>query len=449
MLREIAALLDVQHGNKFKVRAYKRGARALESAKMPLERLLEEKKLLAIPGIGKALAQQIEEMHKTGTSELLEELRAGNTIAPTKGERTRTDKPAYPIRLYDGLRLHSALKMDLEPVARIELAGTVRDGLELSPALDLVVVTDDPAAVRARLQFGTVALDSDSELRLRLADNTELHFVFTNQVGEHEAIERVTGADVLAREKTPRLITQSDIRGFVHCHSTWSDGTGSIEEMARAAEALGAEFITITDHSSNAFYAGGLDVERLKQQWDEIDAVQEKVGIRILKGTEADILADGAIDWPDDILEKLDVIVASIHNRYKQDEDAMTKRVLRAMKWPGFKIWGHPLGRMVPSRPAIPLRVEEVLDAMANAEGGCAVEINGDPMRMDLEPRWAEAARKRKLPFVLSVDAHSTNSLDYLRTAVALARRAGVTKDEVLNADDARAFMKAVRPTRV
>lgn len=445
MLREIAVLLEAQHGNKFKVRAYKRGARALESAKLPVDRLIEEKKLIELPGIGRALALQIEEMHQTGKSELLEQLRAGATIAPTRKEKAAaSEKTAYPIRLYDGLRLHSALRTDLSRIARVELAGSVREGIEMSPALDLVVVTDDPAAVRERLRFGTTVEDADSELRLRLADNTELHFVFTDAAGEDETIARWTRPDVLARERTSKLITQDDIRGFVHCHSTWSDGDASIEEMALAAQDLGAEFITITDHSKNAFYAGGLDVERLKKQWDEIDEVQAKVDIRILKGTEADILADGAIDWPDHVLEKLDVIVASIHNRYKQNEDAMTERVLRAVRWPGFKIWGHPLGRLVPSRPPIPLRVEEVLDAIAESE--CAVEINGDPMRMDLEPRWVLAARERKLPFVLSVDAHSTGNLDFLRTAVALARRAGVTKSEVLNTRHVAAFAKAVRP---
>ncbi len=216
--------------------------------------------------------------------------------------------------------------------------------------------------------------------------------------------------------------------------------------MARAAEARGAKFITITDHSKTAHYAGGLDEDRIQRQWDEIDAVQEKVAIRILKGTEADIVADGAIDWPDRILERLDVVIASIHNRYKQGEEAMTQRILRAMRWPGFKIWGHPLGRLVPSRPPVPCRVEEVLDAMVATGGLAAIEINGDPFRMDLEPRWARAARERGLPFVLSVDAHSVSNLDFLRYAVGLGRRAGLRRSDVLNTKGAAAFARAVRP---
>jgi DNA polymerase (family 10) len=215
--------------------------------------------------------------------------------------------------------------------------------------------------------------------------------------------------------------------------------------MARAAEKRGMSFITITDHSSAAHYAGGLDVERLERQWDEIDEVQEKVKIKILRGTEADILADGAIDWPDRILDRLDVVIASIHNRFRQDETKMTERVLRAMRHPVFKIWGHPMGRLVTSRPPIPLRIEEVLDALAGSRG--AVEINGDPYRLDMEPKLARMARARGIPFVLSVDAHAMRELDNVEYAVGLARRAGIHRDEVLNARSANAFLKAVKPS--
>jgi DNA polymerase (family 10) len=214
--------------------------------------------------------------------------------------------------------------------------------------------------------------------------------------------------------------------------------------MVRAAEARGAELITITDHSRAAHYARGLDVDRLLPQWDEIDEVQERVKVRILKGTEADILADGATDWPDRILERLDVVVASIHARFRQDEAKMTERVLRAMRHPVFKIWGHPFGRLVRSRAPIPLRVEEVLDAIA--ESNAAIEINGDPYRLDMDPGHARAARERGISFVLSVDAHATRELDNLRYAVGLARRAGIAKGDVLNARGPDAFLRAVRP---
>jgi DNA polymerase (family X) len=239
-------------------------------------------------------------------------------------------------------------------------------------------------------------------------------------------------------------VQREDLTGFVHCHTTWSDGKNSVEEMARTAASLGARYLTITDHSASAHYAGGLDLDRLKRQWDEIAAVQERVSIKILRGTEADILADGALDWPDSILEELDIVIASIHQRYRQDEAKMTERVLRAIRHPIFKIWGHPMGRLVPSRPPIPLRVEEVLDALA--EQRAAIEINGDPHRLDMEPAIARAARARKIPFVLSVDAHSTSNFEFIDYAVGLARRAGLRTTDVLTTLPAEEFAARVRP---
>jgi DNA polymerase (family 10) len=240
------------------------------------------------------------------------------------------------------------------------------------------------------------------------------------------------------------LVRLEDVRGMVHCHTVWSDGRATVEEMARAAEALGMGYLTITDHSGAASYAGGLDVDRLRRQWDEIDRVQEHVKVRLLKGSEADILEDGAIDWPDEVLERLDVVVASVHARMRMDEDQMTRRLVAAMSRPVFKIWGHGLGRLLGEREPYACRVEEVLDALARSRG--AVEVNGDPHRLDLEPRWIRAARERGIPLVLSVDAHSTAALGYLRYAVVTARRGWARRGEVLNTRDAGAFAAAVRP---
>jgi DNA polymerase (family 10) len=240
------------------------------------------------------------------------------------------------------------------------------------------------------------------------------------------------------------LVALPDVRGMVHCHTTWSDGHASVEQMARAAEAAGFEYLTLTDHSRSAGYAGGLDADRLRRQWEEIDEVQGRVAIRLLKGTEADILEDGALDWPDEILERLDVVIASVHSRMKLPEDEMTRRLVRAMSLPIFKIWGHPTGRLLGEREPYALRMEEVLDALAASRG--AIEVNGDPHRLDLEPRWIRRARARGIPFVLTTDAHSVEGLGHLRWATATARRGWLTKREVLNALPAADFARAVRP---
>jgi len=240
------------------------------------------------------------------------------------------------------------------------------------------------------------------------------------------------------------LVTEADIRGFVHCHTVYSDGRHTVAQMAQAADALGMEYLTITDHSTSAAYAGGLSVDRLKAQWDEIARVQETVTVRLLRGTESDILADGALDYPDTILERLDVIIASIHRRHSMDASQMTQRLVRAMELPVFKIWGHALGRRILSRPPVECRVEEVLDAVAASRA--AVEINGDPKRLDLAPRWLRAARERGIRFVVSTDAHAVAELVNLRYGVAMARRGWIGRDEVLNTLPADAFARAVAP---
>ena len=155
-------------------------------------------------------------------------------------------------------------------------------------------------------------------------------------------------------------------------------------------------------------------------------------------------MADGSLDYPDSFLEQFDIIIASIHARHKMDSEQMTARLLRALKSPFFKIWGHPLGRLIPSRPPFACRMEEVLDAIA--ESRCAIEVNGDPRRLDLEPRWIRAARARGIKFVISTDAHSIDGLDNLPYGVAMARRGWLTRGEVLNTLDAEEFAQAVHP---
>lgn len=240
------------------------------------------------------------------------------------------------------------------------------------------------------------------------------------------------------------LLTLDDIKGMVHCHTTYSDGKHTLEQMVRTAEAMGMKYITITDHSPTAFYAGGLKAEDLYRQWDEIDELQSLVKIKILRGTESDILANGGLDYPDRILEQLDCIVASVHARYKMDSRKMTERIVTAMQQPVFKVWGHALGRLLQRRPPFDCDVERILDVIA--ESKAAIEINGDPYRLDLEPRWVREARKRKIKFVISVDAHSTGALNNLKFGVGMARRGWVTKREVLNTLPLASFRKAVKP---
>jgi DNA polymerase (family X) len=260
-----------------------------------------------------------------------------------------------------------------------------------------------------------------------------------------ELREDVGEIEAAVANKLPEdLVTEADIKGVVHCHTTYSDGIHTLEAMVRGAEEMGMKYITITDHSPTAIYANGVKLDRLKRQWEEIEEVQEKVSIKILRGTESDIVASGKLDYPDAVLEKFDVIVASIHARYKMDSEKMTARITTAMREPVFKIWGHALGRLLQRRPPFECDVPRILDVIA--ESRAAIEINGDPYRLDLEPRWLREARKRKIKFVVSTDAHSVKAMNNIKYGVAMARRGWITRKEVLNTLNPAGFAKAVKP---
>lgn len=238
------------------------------------------------------------------------------------------------------------------------------------------------------------------------------------------------------------LVTYEDLRGVVHCHTVASDGRDTLEDMASAAEQLGMSYMTVTDHSPAAGYAGGLSIEQLGAQRLEIDALQPRVGVKLLRGSECDILRDGALDYPDEVRAALDVVIASIHQRHGLDSPGMTARLVRALSTPRFKIWGHPLGRLLTRRAPIDCDLDQVLGALASGPG--AVEINGSPWRLDLPADLIPAARRRGLKFVISADAHSTSELGYLRWGVAMARRGGLRRGDVLNTLPADVFSRVV-----
>ena len=288
-------------------------------------------------------------------------------------------------------------------------------------------------------EYGLARLDGGPSLQPESEE--ALYGMLGLQPVPPELREDLGELELAAKRALPDLIEERDIRGFVHCHSTWSDGRATLEEMVRAAHALGAEFITITDHTRAAHYANGLDVDRLRRQWDEIARVQEKVPqIRILRGSEVDILEDGALDWPSDILDQLEVVICSVHQRFKLDEPRQTDRIRRALMHPKCAIWGHPTGRYLGDRDPVSARWEELI-ALA-AERGVTIECNGTPHRLDFSADLLRVARKHKAKICLSVDAHSTKELENLHYAVGTARRGWTEKDRVVNARPADEFLK-------
>jgi DNA polymerase (family 10) len=242
--------------------------------------------------------------------------------------------------------------------------------------------------------------------------------------------------EAAARGELPELVTFDDIRGVLHCHTDYSDGTVTIEQMANAAKDRGWTYLGISDHSESAFYAGGLKRDKLARQLEEIDRLNSRMkDFRILKGIEADILADGRLDYDAETLDRFDYVIGSIHSRFSMDGDAMTKRVLAAMDDPHLTILAHPTGRLLLSREPYAIDIEAVLEKAA--EAGVAVELNADPHRLDLDWRYCRQAKELGVTIEIGPDAHSTAGLDNVHFGIGMARKAWLEAGEILNARSA------------
>jgi len=245
-------------------------------------------------------------------------------------------------------------------------------------------------------------------------------------------------------DRLPRLVSLSDIRGDLHVHSDWTDGTATIEAMAERAHARGYIYMALTDHSQRVAMAHGLDPARLSRQAKEIDRLNERLrGITILKGIEVDILKDGSLDLPDASLAKLDVVIASVHSYFNLPRHAQTDRVIRALQNRYVSILGHPTGRLIGEREPYDIDMERVVAAAR--ELGCHLEINAEPDRLDLHDIHAHAAKEAGVKLAISTDAHSVDAFRYMRFGIDQARRAWLTADDVINARPLSELRKLLR----
>jgi len=264
---------------------------------------------------------------------------------------------------------------------------------------------------------------------------------------EPELREGLGEVDAATRGELPALLGAGDIRGVLHCHTLYSDGKASIADMANAARARGWSYIGITDHSQAAFYAGGLSRDRVLAQHDEIDELNATLdGFRVLKGIEADILGDGQLDYGDELLDRFDFIVGSIHARFSMDGPAMTSRILRAFDDPRMTILAHPTGRLLLLRQPYPIDLDAILEKAVAV--GVAIELNADPKRLDLDWRHLRRAKSLGVTIEIGPDAHSIAGLDTMEVGVGVARKAWLESADVLNtrsAEDVLAFARARR----
>jgi DNA polymerase (family 10) len=291
-------------------------------------------------------------------------------------------------------------------------------------------------AVRARAQRYGLKLNeyelAGDKKKVACKDEADIFRALDLDYIPPELRENTGEIDAAAEHRLPTLVEPSDLQGTFHCHSTWSDGTATIQQMAKAAQKLGYKYFGIADHSQSLTIANGLSPERVLEQQAEIDAVNKRLkGIQLFKGTECDILPDGRLDYDDDLLATFDYVVASVHSHFNLPAEEMTARILRAVRHPLVSMLGHATGRLLLRREAYKLDLEAVLKAAAEHE--TLIEINAHPQRLDIDWIHCKRAKALGVKLVINPDAHSTEELECVRYGVNVARRGWLEKSDVFN----------------
>lgn len=357
------------------------------------------------------------------------------------------------------------MRRRLPVVQKIELLiATTKDLKAALTSVGLIVESEDDAAYSCRLEnnipvkifrcepeelgsklFRYTGSQDFIEAFLKKTDGKD----FRNMADEKMIFEKA-GMEFIEPElrdrtdligkKQPALIEESQIKGVIHAHSTYSDGINSLREMAAYCRDAGYEYLGITDHSKAAFYANGLKEDRVLQQMEEIDQLNIELSpFRIFKGIESDILNDGSLDYENDILQRFDFIIASVHSNLKMDETKATNRLIKAIENPFTTILGHPTGRLLLSREGYPIDHKKVIDACA--ANGVVIELNANPYRLDLDWTWIHYALEKGVMIAINPDAHSTGGIQDIHFGVLAARKGGLTAAQCLNCKTAAEFV--------
>lgn len=558
---QLAIMLELDGANSFRVRAYREGARQVESLTEALTDVLaREKGLEGIPGIGKDLAQKIRDIAATGTTAMYEELKEKFPLELVKLTDLQGLGAKRVRQMHDALGVHDRATLEaaakagqlrelpgfgekmeakilnslavssqftgrmllsgawdtaqalagvlrkLRGVKQVEIAGSFRRRRDTIGDLDLVVCCGASEAIMdtfvSQPQVAEVLGRGPTKSSVRLANGLQVDLrvvpedsfgaallYFTGSKAHNIELRRIAidqgmslneygltrgetrvagrteeevyralglawvppelreaqGEIALARAGTlPVLIEPGDLRGDLHMHTDRSDGRNTLAEMVRACRDRGYAYCAITEHSKSLTVANGFTENRVRRSVAEIAAVRREVpGIEVLHGLEVDILADGALDLDDDALALLDWVTISLHSRLDQPREVVTERVLRALEHPATTAYSHPTGRIIGHRAGAALDFDRVFARAAAL--GVALEINAQPDRMDLSDTHARRARELGTRFVIDTDAHSTAMLDFIRYGIFNARRAGLTKADVLNTLPYERFRKQVR----
>ncbi len=373
------------------------------------------------------VVQSADFVAETGDAPALAE--AFSTV-PGAAESLPLENDRARVRLADGLLI------TLKTVSPEEYAAALLDATGSPEHLE---------GLRLRAEEKGLRLDPSglfggtSTRRIACATEAEIYRALDLAYVEPEMREGRGEIEAAAAGHLPALVSRKDLRGLIHVHTTESDGRDSLEDMLAAVRDAGYEWVAITDHSQTAGYAGGLTPDRVLLQRAAIRAIRPAFPeLTIFHGTEADVLADGSIDFGDEFLAGFDVVVASVHSRFGLPREEQTRRLIRAVRNPRVTVLGHPTGRLLLSRSPIEVDVEAVLDAAA--ESGCAVEINCSPDRLDLDWRFCQGAVRRGIPMAIDPDAHSVGEIGLVPYGINIARKGWVTAAATLNAKSAEEF---------
>lgn len=491
----LAALLTLKgETDPARIRAYQERARtefAAAGRSTTLDELREQvppglADMLRVPGLGAAKVRLIHEELDIDSIAELETAAGDGRLAGLRGFGPKT---AENIRrgiaaLREGTEyrlLHHAIDeaeaiarnlAALPGVRRVEIAGDVRRRCELIRDLAFLVVQDEPHQLRTPPGvhlFPTTP--QNAGLALLRATGSDAHVAQLEERAQgrglalaagswpdEESVYRALGLPWIAPElregmgevqaaadgRLPRLLVQSDLKGLLHCHTNYSDGTTTVAEWAEACRAAGYAWMGITDHGESSAYVSGLRAEHVERQHVEIDVANRRFDdVRILKGVEADILADGSLDYGPAVLDRFDFVIASIHTRFGMTADEMTARVLKALDDPHTTILGHPTGRLLLSREPYAIDMDRVMERAA--ERGVAIELNADPHRLDLDWRLVRRARDLGVTISLGADAHSVAGMSNVAVGVGIARKGWLAPDDVINTRDADGFLAFAR----
>ena len=454
-LDRLATLLDAAGSTRYAVRAYRRAAGLVRSAPVDVASLVRAGRVRELRGIGQSIEARLRELVETGELTEIAELEAQLSPAKVRRAEGRSRGPRV-VMLGQARRQAAELAEKLDGVA----AGDARRGLELPERHALAVPTIDGleeheaiVSVLSRagdsavvvtttgLPFELVAGPAGTAL-VRATGSAE----WVASLGELPAAateEELFAAlglpfvpaelrEVGAPAPPPDLLSLRDIRGDLHCHTTWSDGRASVLEMGEAARALGHEYLAICDHTRAVRVVPGLDADDVRRQGEEIAVANEQLApFRLLRGVECDILPDGSLDLPDDVLAELDWVQVSLHAGQRAERRELTKRVVEAMRHPAARCLSHPKGRILGHRPENALDLDEVFTVCL--ETGVALEVNGLADRLDLSGVHVAEAIAASIDIVCSTDAHSTAGLLNMELAVTTARRGAAPASRVLN----------------